>query len=66
MRITVNGRPEEVSVGMALAELVAARGLPRRGLAIALNLEVVTADAWESTTILAGDVVDIVTALQGG
>ena len=66
MQITLNGNPESVEDGTTVAGLVAGRGLPRAGVAVAVNCEVVTAHRWEGTEVSPGDRVEIVTARQGG
>jgi sulfur carrier protein len=66
MRVVINGEqrqvPEESSLAAAVS-LVTAAG---RGVAAALNGDVVRRVAWESTPLAAGDEVEVVTAVQGG
>lgn len=62
MMITVNGRPRDVEPGTTLETLVPAP----RGVAAALNGAVVPASSWAATPLGESDVVDIVTATQGG
>lgn len=68
MEVILNGEPREVPVESSLAELVALTGSDpgARGLAVALDGEVVPRSAWETTRPLAGARVEIVTAIQGG
>lgn len=51
-----------------VADLLAGRlGDPRpQGVAVAVNGEVVLRDTWPRRRLLAGDAVEIVTAVQGG
>jgi len=65
--IRVNGTEREVG-GATVAELVAELGVPAagRGVAVALDGEVVPRGAWESTAVPDGAAVEIVTAVQGG
>lgn len=62
MNLTVNGQPR-TSDARTVAELV---GEPRRGLAVALNGEVVPRTGWPATPLRDGDRVEILTAAQGG
>jgi sulfur carrier protein len=63
---TVNGRPVEVGAQRPLADVVRSTGADPAGIAVALNATVVARSAWPVTTVRAGDVVEIVTAVQGG
>lgn len=62
MRITVNGEPRELEEGATLDRL-AGRA---RGIAIALNGEVVPVGLWPATKVSDADAVEVVTAHQGG
>jgi sulfur carrier protein len=66
--ITVNGQQRETRDGAAVAEVVAElMGAPEaRGVAVAVNGEVVPRAAWATTTVTAGDRVEVLTATQGG
>jgi sulfur carrier protein len=64
--ITLNGRPTRVTAGLNLADLLASLGAPHRGVALALDGEVVPRQAWHHTTVGDGARVEVVTALQGG
>lgn len=65
--ITVNGKPRP-EAPPSLPELLAAEGVQpgARGIAVALNGEVVPRSAWEVTALNPGDRVEIVKVLQGG
>jgi sulfur carrier protein len=63
--IRVNGAFEPRAA--TIAALLAARGLHEtKGLAVALNETLVPKSAWGSTTLAAGDAVEIVRAVGGG
>lgn len=65
--ITVNGQPREIPDGTAVAAVVAELlGTPVRGVAVAVNGEVVPRTAWDTVTVAAGDRVEVLTASQGG
>ena len=64
--ISVNGTPRADGAGDTVARLVAALGAPDRGVAVALDGEVVPRGAWTTTTVADGARVEVVTAVQGG
>jgi sulfur carrier protein len=65
-RTTVNGAPADLAPGTTVADLVATRCTSPRGVAVALNGEVVPRSTWEATAVGTGDDVEIVTAAAGG
>lgn len=64
--IEVNGADWTGSPGATVAQLVDEWCDSRRGVAVALNGEVVPKSQWESTRLTPGDQVEIVTAAAGG
>lgn len=50
------------SVTVLLVEL----GIELRGIAVAVNGEIVRKSLWEKTLLVRGDIVEIVTAVAGG
>ncbi len=67
MIITLNGGPAEVPDGTSLEALLIRCGHEvRRGLAIAMNGEVVPRGRWSDQRVSAGDVVELLAATQGG
>ncbi len=64
--IVLNGEERLVAAGTSLEELVAALGLGRRGVAVALDGEVIPRSSWEHCTVRAGARVEIVSAAAGG
>jgi sulfur carrier protein len=62
MNVTINGSPRELDRQATLGQLM--RREP--GVAIALNGVVVPAAHWAGTGLHEGDVIEIVTARQGG
>jgi sulfur carrier protein len=64
--LTVNGDPREVTPGATLADLVIQLVPSVKGVAAAVNGEVVPRRAWPETPLADGAVVEIVTAVQGG
>jgi thiazole synthase len=68
MRIMLNGNPKQLDETATLADAVtlAGAGLDRRGLAAAIDGEVVPRSEWASTRLSDGAEVEVVTAIQGG
>jgi sulfur carrier protein len=66
--IQVNGRPTEVDAGATVASVVAALGpdVPARGVAVAVEAEVVPRGQWARRPLRDGERVEILTAVQGG
>jgi len=66
MTLTVNGDSRELPPGTTLAELIGQLTASARGIAAAVDGEVVPRRAWPDRTLADGAVVEIVTAVQGG
>lgn len=67
--LTINGELCSVATGITLAGLLRGRGIDpehTRGVAVALNEEVVRRQDWSDIRLHSGDRVEIVTAKQGG
>ena len=64
--LTVNGEPREVAPGTTVAALVDALGVGSRGVAVAVNAEVVPRSTWADAGLAAGDAVEVLRAAQGG
>ena len=64
--VTVNGEPDGTAVGATVDALVARRCASPRGVAVAVDGEVVPRSAWGATVIAPGAAVEIVTAAAGG
>jgi sulfur carrier protein len=67
MNLTLNGEQVHSAASTVLA-LLGERGIDptERGIAVAINSEVVTRAAWETHALTDGDDVEIITAMQGG
>jgi sulfur carrier protein len=63
--ITVNGVLREVD-GMNVTTVLADLGIETRGIAVAINGEVVRRSDWGLTALADGDHVEVVTAAAGG
>ncbi|GGK92682.1 sulfur carrier protein ThiS [Mangrovihabitans endophyticus] len=66
MRLTVNGASREIPEDCRVADLVATLTEARRGVAVAVNGEVVPRSAWAAAGLRDGDRVEVLTAAQGG
>lgn len=66
MYLIVNGRPHELPEGAALTVLIASIAPDPRGIAVALNGDVIRSADWPAVSLREGDLVEVVTAHQGG
>jgi len=66
MTITLNGEPMPLDGTITVADLITARYADRRGLAVAVDHEVVPRGSWPDRELAPGQRVDVVTAVQGG
>ena len=66
MIVTVNGEPRELPAGATVANLVADLSAPPRGVAVAIDGEVVPRGEWGETDLPDGARVEVVAAIQGG
>ncbi len=64
--ITVNGAERRVPAGTSVADVVASLAPDARGLAVAIDREVVPRARWAGTTLEPGASVEVVTAVAGG
>jgi sulfur carrier protein len=66
--VTVNGHKRELPAGSTVARLVETMpGAPEgRGVAVALEGEVVPRNSWPSTELHEGASIEVVVAVQGG
>ena len=63
--IRINGEGAPLAAA-TLAELLAENGIDGKGIAVALNGQVVRRQAWRQTKLSPGDDVEIVRVRQGG
>jgi sulfur carrier protein len=68
VRIVVNGAERELPDGLTIASLVEREGGEpgARGLAVAVDAEVVPRSEWERAELREGQRVEILAAIQGG
>jgi sulfur carrier protein len=68
VRIVLNGESRELADGATLDDAIAASGAAddRRGVAVALDGEVVPRGEWDATVLADGARVEVLQAVQGG
>jgi sulfur carrier protein len=66
VRLIVNGNQHEVAGALDIARLVAELTPAVRGVAVAVNGEVVPRSGWADRALRDGDRVEVLTAAQGG
>jgi len=66
VRITVNGQDMDVADGTSVETLLRQLALKREFTAVAVNREITPRSAYASTTLAAGDRVEIVRPMGGG
>ena len=68
MTVTVNGEQRDLTPGMTVAALLDSLDLAagRRGVAVAVDAEVIPRTEWERTEVPDGATVDVLAAIQGG
>lgn len=66
MEVTINGVRKRLAEGATVAEAVRLVTPEMSGVAAAVNDEVVSRAAWDSTHVADGDRVEVLTAVQGG
>ncbi|MGH3438725.1 MAG: sulfur carrier protein ThiS [Sciscionella sp.] len=66
MKVRINGRVEDIGEELTLAALLTARDANRKGVAVALDGEVVPRRCWDTTMLRQHATVEVLTAVQGG
>ncbi len=68
IEVTLNGEPRELADATSVAGLIDRLGAPAggRGVAVAVDGEVVPHGAWADTRIAPGARIEVVVAVQGG
>jgi sulfur carrier protein len=64
--LVLNGEARRLADGVTVGAVVDDLGLGRRGVAVAINEEVIPRSSWDGTTLMAKDRVEILNAVQGG
>lgn len=66
IELVVNGGSCQVEDPATVDALVELLGCGRRGVAVAVNSEIVPRSAWATTSLAASDTVEVLQAVQGG
>lgn len=66
MKLIFNKQEIEIAGTPSLGELLQARGIAPKGVAVAVNGKVITRAAWNDTTLAEGDKIMVITAVCGG
>lgn len=66
MNVVVNGEARVMPEAGTVADLATVLRAGPRGVAVAVNGEVIVRSAWSTTTIRDGDRVEVLGAMQGG
>jgi sulfur carrier protein len=68
MKVTVNGEPRQLPAGATVARVIELLDVApgARGVAVAVDGEVVARSRWTDTELREGSLVEILAAIQGG
>jgi sulfur carrier protein len=66
MKTTVNGAVRDVRDGLTLGDLLIELGIPRAGVAVAVNETVLRGASVDGHCLQEGDAVEIIRAVAGG
>ena len=66
IKVTVNGELRQVEDGAAVADLLSVLGLGERRVAVERNREIVKREQYSETSLLDGDVLEIIEFVGGG
>jgi thiamine biosynthesis protein ThiS len=66
MTLFLNGEPVEVAARLSVAEMLDLQGLPRAGIAVERNREIVPKSRFGDTFLSDGDRIEIVQFVGGG
>ena len=66
MKVLLNGEPTELEAGATVEAVLASLELPHRGVAVAVDAEVVPRGEWPAHELNEGARVEVLRAIQGG
>ena len=66
MKVFINGTPHDLDDGASVESCVAVLTRVTTGVAAAVNGEVVRRSSWAQTPVRDGDLIEVITAVQGG
>jgi sulfur carrier protein len=66
MKVVVNGKPQELEDGATVETVLSTLDVPARGVAVAVDAEVVPRGEWREHELSEGARVEVLRAIQGG
>ena len=66
MELRINGELRTVPDGLTVSDFLDHLGLPKTGVAVAIDRQVVPAAQWGETPLVAGTAVEVIRAVGGG
>lgn len=66
MNLLLNGEPADAPESLTVAQFLDRLGLPRKGIAVELNREIVPKSAYDTVRLSEGDRIEIVQFVGGG
>ena len=66
MNVVLNGEPRELDDDATIADVLALLDAPDRGVAVAVDAEVVPRGGWDDVRLREGTRIEVVQAVQGG
>ncbi len=66
MQVWINGKPDELADDARVPDALTLLGVPKTGVAVAVDGAVVPRAAWPDTVLTDGARVEVLTAVQGG
>ncbi len=66
MNVILNGQERSLPDGATVEDVLALLGAPDRGVAVAVDAEVVPRGEWDGVTLREGVRIEVVQAVQGG
>ena len=64
--IKVNNQPKEIPENSSVASLLQTLEQPEKGIAVAINQQIITKTDWDTKAVTNGDDILIIQATQGG
>ena len=66
MNVVLNGQPRSIADDATIADVLALLDAPDRGVAVAMDAEVVPGGEWDDVVLRDGVRIEVVQAVQGG
>jgi len=66
MKITINGKSEEINIKSTLGEIIIKKGLCANNLVLEHNANIVSKEKWKDIILMENDIIEIVSFVGGG